>query len=93
MEPLSITETHTCACSETHDALPELDTRVLPRAIRHGAIFGALSVLPPGAGLLLTASHDPLPLLAQLEERTPGAFEVTYVQRGPAEWKLRFVRS
>lgn len=91
MEPLTITETHTCACGEAHDALPELDTRVIPHAIRHGAIFGALSTLSQGAGLLLVTSHDPLPLLAQLEQRAPGAFEVTYVQRGPEEWKLRFV--
>lgn len=91
MEPLSITETHTCACGEDHAALPELDARVIPHAIRHASIFGALSSLTPGKGLILIAPHDPLPLLTQIEERAPGAFEVSYLQRGPEDWKIQFV--
>lgn len=84
---------HQCACGG-HDevGLPELDTRTIPHAIRHATIFGALDGLRPGAGLLLTANHDPLPLLAQLEQRAPGAFEVTYVERGPELWRLSFER-
>jgi uncharacterized protein (DUF2249 family) len=44
------------------------------------------------ACMVLVAPHDPLPLLAQLEDRWPGQFEVDYLQRGPEAWRLVFVR-
>lgn len=84
---------HQCACGgHDEEGLPELDTRTIPHAIRHATIFGALEGLRPGSGLLLTANHDPLPLLAQLEQRAPGAFAVDYVERGPELWRLQFTR-
>lgn len=84
---------HQCACGgHDEEGLPELDTRTIPHAIRHATIFGALEGLRPGAGLLLTANHDPVPLLAQLEQRAPGAFGVDYVERGPEVWRLEFTR-
>jgi uncharacterized protein (DUF2249 family) len=84
---------HQCACGGHDDAgLPELDTRTIPHAIRHATIFGALEGLRPGAGLVLTADHDPLPLLAQLEQRAPGVFTVDYRESGPAVWSLELVR-
>jgi len=84
---------HSCACGE-HDPAgdPELDARVVPHAIRHATIFGALDSVRPGAGLVLVAPHDPLPLLAQIDEREPGAFDVSYLERGPEAWRLRFAR-
>lgn len=72
---------------------PELDARVIPHEIRHGSIFGALTSLQPGAGMVLVAPHDPLPLLAQIDERWPGAFDVSYLDRGPEAWRLQFVRN
>jgi uncharacterized protein (DUF2249 family)/iron-sulfur cluster repair protein YtfE (RIC family) len=83
-----------CGCNEAHDptALPELDARAVPHAIRHATIFGALDAVQPGGGMVLVAPHDPLPLLAQLEERSPGAFEVSYLERGPETWRLAFRR-
>ena len=84
---------HQCACGgHDEEGLPELDTRTIPHAIRHATIFGALEGLRPGSGLLLTANHDPLPLLAQLEQRAPGGFSVDYVERGPELWRLEFTR-
>lgn len=84
---------HQCACGGHDDAgLPELDVRTIPHAIRHATIFGALEGLRPGSGLLLTADHDPLPLLAQLEQRTPGAYAVDYRESGPDVWRLELVR-
>lgn len=85
---------HTCSCGESDaPGLPELDTRLIPHAIRHATIFGALETVRPGGGLVLVASHDPLPLLAQLEQRWPGAFSVTYDERGPELWRLSLVRT
>jgi uncharacterized protein (DUF2249 family) len=83
-----------CACGEADPAAhPELDARAIPHKIRHATIFGALDSLQPGDGLVLVAPHDPVPLLGQLEQRAPGAFEVSYVERGPEAWRLLFLRS
>jgi uncharacterized protein (DUF2249 family) len=84
---------HSCGCGEVDGpGFPELDARVIPHSIRHATIFGALDTVRPGGGLVLIASHDPLPLLAQVERRTPGAFAVDYLERGPQDWRLQFVR-
>lgn len=81
---------HTCSCGEIDGPVVELDSSAIPHAIRHGAIFGALGALRPGHHLVLTASHDPLPLLAQLEQREPGRFSVQYLTQGPDIWRLAF---
>ena len=84
---------HQCGCGGHDEAgLPELDVRTIPHAIRHATIFGALEALRPGAGLLLAADHNPLPLLAQLEQRAPGAFDVSYRDSGPELWRLELTR-
>lgn len=84
---------HHCNCGEKEaEGYPELDARAVPHAIRHATIFGALDAVHPGGGMILVAPHDPLPLLAQIEQRAPGAFEVSYVERGPEAWRLAFVR-
>jgi uncharacterized protein (DUF2249 family)/iron-sulfur cluster repair protein YtfE (RIC family) len=84
---------HSCGCGEVDGAgYPELDARVVPHAIRHATIFGALDAVRPGGGLVLVAPHDPLPMLAQLERRSPGTFAVDYLERGPEAWRLQIVR-
>jgi uncharacterized protein (DUF2249 family) len=84
---------HQCSCGEVDaPGFPELDARGVPHAIRHATIFGALDAVGPGAGLVLVAPHDPLPLLAQVEQRSPGVFEVSYLERGPEAWRLLFAR-
>lgn len=72
--------------------LPVLDATVIPHAVRHATIFGALDAVEEGGGLVLVAPHDPLPLLAQIEGRHPGRFTVEYLQRGPETWHLAFTR-
>jgi uncharacterized protein (DUF2249 family) len=85
---------HGCACGEEDgSAYPELDARSIPHAIRHATVLGALDTVRVGGGLVLLAPHDPLPLLAQIDRREPGAFEVEYLQRGPETWRLRLVRT
>ncbi|ASN51609.1 DUF2249 domain-containing protein [Sinomonas sp. R1AF57] len=93
-QPLTLTPTSSCACGE-HDGegFPELDVRLIPHAIRHATIFGALDSLAVGAGLVIIANHNPLPLLAQVQQRyREGAFEVSYLAEGPEEWKVQFRR-
>lgn len=89
MNELPITETSSCGCTE-HDApLPELDVRVIPHAIRHAAIHGVVDSLQPGAAFVLVAPHNPLPLLAEIQQRHGDAIQVTYLQEGPEDWRLK----
>ncbi len=85
---------HSCACGESDAGeLPELDARVVPHAIRHATVFGALDAVRPGGGMVLVAPHDPLPLLSQIEARNPGVFTTEYLERGPEAWRIRFLRA
>ena len=82
-----------CAGVEASDDAPVLDVRDVPHAIRHATVFGAVGAVPVAGSLVLVAPHDPLPLLGQLDEREPGAFSVTYDQRGPDAWRVRLTRT
>ena len=92
MSDLPLVERPTCGCGHHDEDLPVLDARVIPHALRHAAILGALASLTPGRAMALVAPHDPLPLLAQIEARHPGRFAVEYLQRGPETWHLAFTR-
>ncbi len=81
-----------CGCAQ-EDSDPVLDARVIPHAVRHAAIFGALDSIEPGSAMVLVAPHDPLPLLAQAKDRYGDTFDVDYLERGPDAWHLRFERA
>ena len=81
-----------CGCSAPDDGKPELDVRDIPHAIRHATVFGAFDAIAPGSSLVLIAPHDPLPLLRQLDRRSPGQLDVTYLERGPVRWRLDIAR-
>lgn len=84
---------HTCSCGEVDSpGYPELDARVVPHTIRHATVFGALDAVGTGGGMVLVAPHDPLPLLAQIEQRFPHVFTLEYLERGPEAWRIAFVR-
>ncbi len=80
-----------CACGHADESEIVLDTRTIPHAIRHATIFGALDAVAPGAGLEIVADHDPIPLLNQVQQRTPGRFEITYLERGPVDFRVQFI--
>jgi uncharacterized protein (DUF2249 family) len=83
-----------CGCGGHDDAaIPVLDVRSVPHAIRHATVFGAFDAVPEGGSLLLVAPHDPLPLLRQLSARAGGALAVDYEERGPDAWRLRLTRA
>ena len=81
-----------CACGHENESEIVLDVRQIPHAIRHATIFGALDAIAPGFSIDLVADHNPLPLLAQLDQRSPGDFTVSYLEEGPEVWKLHFTR-
>ena len=82
-----------CGCGDSDSATPELDVRAIPHAVRHAAVLGAFESSPTGGSLVLTAPHDPQPLLAQLTDRAGGHLEITYLQRGPQSWRLQLTRA
>jgi uncharacterized protein (DUF2249 family) len=84
---------HACTCGEHDVTHPELDARLIPHALRHGAILGALSRVRPGAAMVLVAPHNPLPLLAEIEREENGAIEVSYLAEGPEAWRLLLTRA
>lgn len=81
-----------CSCGHDDESTIVLDARLIPHAIRHAAIFGALDSLAEGVAMDLIAPHDPIPLLVQIERRSAGRFSVDYLREGPEEWVLRFTR-
>jgi uncharacterized protein (DUF2249 family) len=85
-------ESSGCACGHSNDNEIVLDVRTIPHAIRHATIFGAIGAIASGFSLDLVADHNPLPLLAQLDQRNPGEFAVSYLEEGPEVWKLRLTR-
>ncbi|MDO5735642.1 MAG: DUF2249 domain-containing protein [Propionibacteriaceae bacterium] len=93
MTDLNITEKKSsCACGAPNEALPELDVRVIPHAVRHAAIHGVVDNLAPGAAVVIVANHDPLPLLAQISQRHGSAISPDYLESGPEVWKLKLER-
>lgn len=91
-EPADGHQGSACACGTVDPpGNPELDVRVIPHAIRHATIFGALDAVAAGAGLEIVADHDPIPLLRQVEQRTPDRFEITYLERGPVDFRVQFI--
>lgn len=84
---------HTCTCGAEDSAdYPEFDVRTVPHAIRHASVFGAADAIAVGGGLVIVAPHDPLPLLGQLEQRHPGRFTVTYLDRTPDAVRVQLTR-
>ncbi len=77
-----------CACGEHDEEIPELDVQTIPHAIRHAAIFGAIESLRPGGALIISATHNPVPLLNQLEQRHGDRYHTRYLDEGPDRWRI-----
>jgi uncharacterized protein (DUF2249 family) len=76
------------------DSVHVFDARGIAKRFRHGAIFGALRVLHPGETMRFVNDHDPLPLLAQLQQAFGEGLDIRYVKREPGEIVMDFeVRS
>jgi uncharacterized protein (DUF2249 family) len=66
----------------------EIDVRSLIPAQRHAKIFQLVDELAPGASFVLINDHDPKPLYYQLEAEHPKQFSWTYLETGPAVWRV-----
>ena len=70
--------------------LHPFDARGIGKRFRHAAIFGALDALQPGEAMRFVNDHDPLPLLAQLQQRYGDAIDIQYRQREPGAVVIDF---
>lgn len=86
MEPI-----HVCNHT-TPEAIYPFDARGIAKRFRHAAIFGALDSLHPGETMRFCNDHDPLPLLAQLQQRYADALNIVYLQREPGAIVIDFIR-
>ena len=68
-----------CTCGHHPVEFPELDVQQIPGEVRHSTIFGALEAIQPGRGLIIRATHDPIPLLQQLGQCHPGKYNMEYL--------------
>lgn len=82
-----------CACGGHDEEMPELDVQTIPHAVRHAAIFGAIESLRPGAGLIISATHNPVPLLDQLEAKHGDAYNTKHLDEGPDRWRILIRKS
>ena len=66
------------------------DARGVAKRFRHAAIFGALQSLNAGETMRFVNDHDPLPLLAQLQQSFGEGLGIHYVRREPGEIVIDF---
>ncbi|MCA9679052.1 MAG: DUF2249 domain-containing protein [Myxococcales bacterium] len=66
----------------------DLDIRIVPPREKHPTIFRTFDGLSPGEGFTLINDHDPYPLRHQFEATRTGQFSWTYVEEGPAVWRV-----
>lgn len=70
-----------------------LDLRQIAPPQRHSLIFSAFETLLPGQSLELVNDHDPQPLHAQFQTRSPGQFSWSYLEQGPQVWRVEIGKS
>lgn len=74
------------------DSIYNFDARGIAKRFRHAAIFGALDALQAGETMRFCNDHDPLPLLAQLQQRYANSVAINYISREPGRIVIDFVR-
>ena len=80
---------HACS-APVSGATHAFDARGVAKRFRHAAIFGALSALHPGEAMRFSNDHDPLPLLAQINDYFGPRVGIEYVSRVPGEIVIDF---
>lgn len=78
--------------SDVSSESTDLDVRTLPHGARHNIIFGKLGELDEGEKLVIVNDHDPLPLRYQSESLWPGRYDWSYLEEGPAVWRVAISR-
>jgi uncharacterized protein (DUF2249 family) len=69
-----------------------MDVRTIPCSVKHGLILKTWRELPVGDHFILLNDHDPVPLRNQFEAECPGAFAWDYLERGPADFRIKLTK-
>ena len=69
-----------------------IDVREIELRIRHTVIFQLFEHLDAASCLQLIVDHDPRPLRIQLEAKHGDLCRWTYLEQGPAVWRIRLQR-
>ena len=73
------------------DQIYPFDARGIAKRFRHAAIFGALNALEDGETMRFYNDHNPLPLLAQIDQYFGPHIKASYVAREPGEVIIDFL--
>uniref|UniRef100_E6PKP2 DUF2249 domain-containing protein n=1 Tax=mine drainage metagenome TaxID=410659 RepID=E6PKP2_9ZZZZ len=65
------------------DQLYPFNATGIAKRFRHAAIFGILDALEPGETMEFFNDHDPLPLLARIQQRHGERLHIAYQSRSP----------
>jgi uncharacterized protein (DUF2249 family) len=71
----------------------KFDVRQIPPAERHHSIFHRFGTLRPGEAMELINDHDPRPLYMQFQFMHGHGFSWTYLEQGPAVWRIRISKT
>ncbi len=74
------------------DGIYDFDARGIAKRFRHAAIFGALDALTPGERMRFVNDHNPIPLLQQMQARYGEQVDIQYLEQGPAQVVIDFVK-
>jgi len=69
-----------------------IEAQKIPPQERHQFIFKSFDNLEGGEALVVINTHDPLALIRQMQEHRPNQLSYDYIERGPKEWRVRFVK-
>lgn len=69
------------------------DVRSFEPRFRHALVFSMFEGLAPGASFELVNDHDPVPLQEQFKSLSLPNFSWSYVESGPAVWRVRIAKS
>lgn len=70
-----------------------IDVATLPPGSCRATIEGTFESLAPGEALEVVVGHDPAPLRQRFATLRPGACVWTYLESGPATWRVRVERT
>jgi uncharacterized protein (DUF2249 family) len=82
---------HDCSGDTTSSDVYVFDARGVAKRFRHAAIFGALNALESGETMRFYNDHNPLPLLAQIDQYFGPNIKASYVSREPGEVIIDFL--
>jgi uncharacterized protein (DUF2249 family) len=70
-----------------------MDVRPIPCSIKHGMILKTWFNLSVGDYFILLNDHDPVPLRYQFQAEFPGAYAWEYLERGPADFRVKITKT